>query len=96
MSIHSASIGTRWKAGGREEDEREIAGLSSRAANKEDGSELSLGEADKEEDGEAANKRKMAPSYHSEKRTKKKANFALSREEADKEGEDSELADDGG
>ncbi|MBO7457356.1 MAG: hypothetical protein J6T71_05995 [Paludibacteraceae bacterium] len=57
--------------------------LSREEANKEDGSELSLGEAGKEEDGEAANKRK-------------KANFALSREEADKEGEDSELADDGG
>ena len=53
------------------------------ADKEEDGSELSLGEAGKEEDGEAANKRK-------------KANFALSREEADKEGEDSELADDGG
>ena len=71
------------------------AGLSSRAANKEDDdSELLLGEADKEGEGEAADKRKITPSYHSEKRTKKKANFALSREEADKEGEDSELADD--
>ena len=70
--------------------------LSREEANKEDGSELSLGEADKEGEGEAADKRKITPSYHSEKRTKKKANFALSREEADKEGEDSELADDGG
>jgi len=38
---------------------RENAGLSSRAANKE-------------EEGEAANKRKIAPSYHSEKRTKRR------------------------
>ena len=59
LSIYSAYIATGWKAGGREGDEREIAGLSSRAANKEDDgeeadierkdSELSLGEADKEE-----------------------------------------------
>jgi len=46
--------------------------LSREEANKEDGSELSLGEADKEGEGEAADKRKITPSYHSEKRTKRR------------------------
>ena len=35
LSIYSAYIGDRWKEGGREGDEREIAGLSSRASNKD-------------------------------------------------------------